>query len=87
MTSNRTRAVVAPSRRRRGPRDWRYEESDKPSDSGLFANAADDDRANIATGDRVLLVVENDLAFARVLLAGARAPASRDWSPPPAPAR
>ncbi len=54
--------------------DWRYEENEKQaSDAVAFANAADDDRANIATGDRVLLVVENDLAFARVLLAGARA--------------
>jgi signal transduction histidine kinase/DNA-binding response OmpR family regulator/HAMP domain-containing protein len=54
--------------------DWRYAEDDKQSsDAVAFANAADDDRANIATGDRVLLIVENDLAFARVLLAGARA--------------
>ena len=54
--------------------DWRYEEREKQSaDSVAFANAADDDRANIATGDRVLLIVENDLAFARILLASARA--------------
>jgi CheY-like chemotaxis protein len=54
-------------------RDWRYEETDtKASDAVVFANAADDDRAHIATGDRVLLIVENDLAFARVLLNGAR---------------
>ena len=53
--------------------DWHYEASDKQaSDAVAFANAADDDRASIATGDRVLLIVENDLAFARVLLAGAR---------------
>ena len=38
----------------------------------LFANLADDDRADIAADDRVLLIVENDLAFARVLLAAAR---------------
>ncbi len=54
-------------------RDWTYEETDtKASDAVVFANAAGDDRADIATGDRVLLIVENDLAFARVLLAGAR---------------
>jgi signal transduction histidine kinase/HAMP domain-containing protein/DNA-binding response OmpR family regulator len=53
---------------------WRYEEREQDtSEAAAFANAADDDRANIATGDRVLLIVENDLAFARILLAGARA--------------
>jgi CheY-like chemotaxis protein len=53
---------------------WRYEVNDKNTgEAAAFANAADDDRANIATGDRVLLIVENDLAFARILLAGARA--------------
>jgi signal transduction histidine kinase/HAMP domain-containing protein/DNA-binding response OmpR family regulator len=37
-------------------------------------NVADDDRDDIESGDRVLLVVENDLAFARMLLeAGRRA--------------
>ena len=54
-------------------RDWRYEETDtKASDAVVFANVADDDRAHVATGDRVLLIVENDLAFARILLAAAR---------------
>src|SRR5881628_228601 len=38
----------------------------------IFANVADDDRDAIGSGDRVLLVVENDLAFARVLLDAAR---------------
>jgi len=53
--------------------DWHYEENEKQaSDAVMFANVVDDDRAHIATGDRVLLIVENDLAFARVLLAGAR---------------
>jgi signal transduction histidine kinase/CheY-like chemotaxis protein len=42
------------------------------SDSGVFANVADDDRDEISPGDRVLLIVENDLAFARVLLEAAR---------------
>jgi HAMP domain-containing protein/signal transduction histidine kinase/CheY-like chemotaxis protein len=56
-----------------GAREWRYEEAEaKASDAVVFANVADDDRAHIATGDRVLLIVENDLAFARVLLGGAR---------------
>ncbi|MDH0867576.1 response regulator, partial [Mitsuaria sp. GD03876] len=43
-----------------------------PPDSIVFANVAKDDREDIASGDRVLLIVENDLAFARVLLEAAR---------------
>jgi CheY-like chemotaxis protein len=42
------------------------------SESDLFANRADDDRASIGSGDRVVLIVENDLAFAKVLLDAAR---------------
>ncbi|HEY4080204.1 MAG TPA: HAMP domain-containing protein [Burkholderiaceae bacterium] len=41
-------------------------------DTGMFANLADDDRDEISAGDRVLLIVENDLAFAQVLLEAAR---------------
>jgi HAMP domain-containing protein/signal transduction histidine kinase/DNA-binding response OmpR family regulator len=41
-------------------------------DGDSFANPADDDRAEISSGDRVLLVVENDLAFAKVLLDAGR---------------
>ena len=40
--------------------------------SGLFANVADDDRNDITSGDRVLLIIENDLAFAKVMLDAAR---------------
>jgi HAMP domain-containing protein/signal transduction histidine kinase/DNA-binding response OmpR family regulator len=36
------------------------------------ANPAHDDRGDILLGDKVLLIVENDLAFAQVLLAAAR---------------
>jgi signal transduction histidine kinase/HAMP domain-containing protein/CheY-like chemotaxis protein len=36
-------------------------------------NEADDDRADIRPGDNVLLIVENDLRFAKVLLEAARA--------------
>ncbi|MFL6628640.1 MAG: response regulator, partial [Vitreoscilla sp.] len=70
---NRVRAApVAPPAD--GADGWTYDVADKQaSESVMFANVADDDRAAVATGDRVLLVVENDLAFARVLLAGARA--------------
>ena len=35
-------------------------------------NEADDDRADIHPGDRTLLIVENDLAFAKLLLEAAR---------------
>ncbi len=42
------------------------------ADTGVFANVAEDDRDEISAGDRVLLIVENDLAFARVLLEAAR---------------
>ncbi len=45
---------------------------DTPPDSIVFANVAKDDRDDIASGDRVVLIVENDLAFARVLLDAAR---------------
>jgi len=38
----------------------------------VTANEAEDDRESIQPGDRVLLIVENDLAFARVLLDCAR---------------
>jgi len=41
-------------------------------DASLFQNPADDDRTDISSGDRVLLIVENDLAFAKVLLDAAR---------------
>ncbi|KQW03068.1 HAMP domain-containing protein [Rhizobacter sp. Root1221] len=50
------------------PRD---EEGEDPA-SVVFANTADDDRNDISSGDRVLLIVENDLAFAKVLLDAAR---------------
>jgi signal transduction histidine kinase/CheY-like chemotaxis protein len=39
----------------------------------VFANDANDDRDDIAAGDRVLLIVENELGFAKVLLESARA--------------
>ena len=38
----------------------------------LFANVANDDRGDILLGDKVLLIVENDIAFADVLLQAAR---------------
>jgi CheY-like chemotaxis protein/two-component sensor histidine kinase len=49
------------------------DEASSAGDEGeIFANVADDDRDAIGSGDRVLLVVENDLAFAKVLLDAAR---------------
>ena len=42
------------------------------SDPPVLVNEAGDDRENIEPGDRVLLIVENDLAFSRFLLDTAR---------------
>ena len=70
---NRARPVP-PAPPAEGDDGWSYDEAERQaSESTMFSNAADDDRDGIAAGDRVLLIVENDLAFARVLLAGARA--------------
>jgi CheY-like chemotaxis protein len=43
-----------------------------PEPPVVFANTAADDRDDIATGDRVLLIVENDLGFAKIVLDAAR---------------
>ncbi len=37
-----------------------------------FANEANDDRTDIGPGDQVILIVENDLGFAKILLEAAR---------------
>ena len=42
------------------------------AEHALLVNEADDDRDEIKPGDRVVLIVENDLAFAKVLLETAR---------------
>jgi signal transduction histidine kinase/DNA-binding response OmpR family regulator/HAMP domain-containing protein len=44
----------------------------EPEPTLLSSNLAADDRNEIASGDKVLLIVENDLAFAKVLLEAAR---------------
>jgi HAMP domain-containing protein/signal transduction histidine kinase/DNA-binding response OmpR family regulator len=41
-------------------------------DSAYSVNVADDDRDEISAGDRVLLIVENDIAFAKILLESGR---------------
>src|SRR6185437_11114420 len=51
------------------PPDEHAEESAAPP---LLVNEADDDREATHPGDRTVLIVENDLAFARVLLDSAR---------------
>ena len=58
------RAAPAAGRRRRGRR--------RRGRRRALANEAGDDRDDIQPGDRVLLIVENDLAFARFLLDAAR---------------
>ena len=45
---------------------------DESTENARLSNEADDDRANVQQGDKVLLIVENDLAFARFLLDAAR---------------
>ncbi|MCW7542102.1 response regulator, partial [Aquabacterium sp. A7-Y] len=74
----RTPAVEAP-RRRAGSEH--VEAAAPPDEAEVLAaaevlpassNPAGDDRAEIAPGDRVLLIVENDLSFAKVLLDSAR---------------
>jgi HAMP domain-containing protein/signal transduction histidine kinase/DNA-binding response OmpR family regulator len=52
-----------------------YAETDPtPSEPPVvFANTALDDRDDIATGDRVMLIVENEIGFAKVMLEAARA--------------
>nr|WP_292443756.1 HAMP domain-containing protein [Methylibium sp.] len=42
------------------------------ADAMAALNVADDDRSGISTGDRVLLIIENELSFAKVLLEAAR---------------
>ena len=71
----RRRRRAGPARRlhRHGGARRRGEQRRRRSEGAIFANDADDDRDDIAAGDRVLLIVENDLAFARVLLDAARA--------------
>jgi signal transduction histidine kinase/CheY-like chemotaxis protein len=45
---------------------------DVPLDAPILVNEANDDRDVVRAGDRVLLIVENDLHFARLLLETAR---------------
>ncbi|MEP7311752.1 MAG: response regulator, partial [Pseudomonadota bacterium] len=42
------------------------------AEASAALNIADDDRMDVLSGDKVLLIVENDLAFAKVLLQAAR---------------
>jgi signal transduction histidine kinase/DNA-binding response OmpR family regulator/HAMP domain-containing protein len=48
------------------------EDDEASEQEGLTVNEAEDDRDSIQPGDRVLLIVENDLPFARLLLECAR---------------
>ena len=50
----------------------RRAEAEADGRAAVLANEADDDRDDIRPGDRVLLIVENDLGFARFLLDAAR---------------
>nr|WP_321576202.1 HAMP domain-containing protein [Ramlibacter aquaticus] len=71
-----TRAELAPTVQRRLP--VRHEPAVEDAvvvgeDTAILKNEVGDDRDSIQQGDRVLLIVENDLAFARFLLDAARA--------------
>ncbi len=68
----RAAARRAPAAAAPPPRDPTPAQLETAPDSIVFANVAKDDREDIGSGDRVLLIVENDLSFARVLLEAAR---------------
>jgi len=66
-------ALPALERPRHVPEPLPRSEPVEAADEGAAANnPANDDRADILLGDKVLLIVENDLAFADVLLQAAR---------------
>ncbi|MEJ7932039.1 response regulator [Ramlibacter sp. AN1015] len=67
-----TPAAVAASARRVAVAHVAADDTGDEATFGL-PNEADDDRDTIAQGDAVLLIVENDLGFARFLLDAARA--------------
>jgi CheY-like chemotaxis protein len=52
--------------------DGRHEQAVEAANAPVILNEAEDDRESVHPGDRVVLIVENDLAFARVLLEAAR---------------
>jgi HAMP domain-containing protein/signal transduction histidine kinase/DNA-binding response OmpR family regulator len=62
----------APPRLRGEPVVPALAEAEEASTPVVFANLAGDDRDEVSASDRVLLVVENDLAFGKVLLESAR---------------
>jgi signal transduction histidine kinase/DNA-binding response OmpR family regulator len=62
-------ALPAPARPSKAPVQPLYAEEEEPASQ---LNEAGDDRASIHPDDRTILIVENDLAFAKVLLDAAR---------------
>ena len=77
ITSERPEGEPAPAERADGtPAGSDALSSDlalaQAAEHALLVNEADDDRDEIKPGDRVVLIVENDLAFAKVLLETAR---------------
>jgi signal transduction histidine kinase/CheY-like chemotaxis protein/HAMP domain-containing protein len=69
----RPKPAVQPSRAALRPIGELHDPAgDDDGGTDLFQNPADDDRGDLSSGDRVLLIVENDLAFAKVLLDAAR---------------
>ena len=78
-------ARVPPSaarrRRRRAAGPTRPTRSSRRPTTVAAVNEADDDRDDIQPGDRVLLIVENDLGFAGSCSRRRASRASRAWSP------
>ena len=72
LRRRRARAAPATAAARSGPKRASRSLAEPPPEPTLLANEAPDDRDNIQPGDTVLLIVENDLAFARFLLDAAR---------------
>ncbi|HEX6720154.1 MAG TPA: response regulator, partial [Burkholderiaceae bacterium] len=80
VRSTATDAIAAPRGEQRAPAQPAapqaatvpFDDDDAPEPPVVFANSAGDDRDDIATGDRVVLIVENDIDFAKVILDAAR---------------
>jgi signal transduction histidine kinase/DNA-binding response OmpR family regulator/HAMP domain-containing protein len=73
--AERRSAAEAPAPAVRRAAEPRVREPDPivaAEDAEVFLNVAGDDRNDIGSGDRVLLIVENDIGFAKVLLEAAR---------------
>jgi CheY-like chemotaxis protein len=67
-----SRASAAPKKREKRAKGAAEHVPEPQPDDLALVNEANDDRNNIQQGDRVILIVENDVGFARFLLDAAR---------------